>query len=102
MPMVVSGLPRLRVEVPCVYREISGNNRDVIDRDVRNLDTYDHSEWAERGYIYSPQDWKNIEITGYCKIVSKSGSARNWIRYYHIFARDSHNSAVAEGCGGTA
>ena len=82
---------------------ITGCNRDVIDRDVRRLDTYDHSDSAARGYIYKPQDWKNIEITGYWKIVKlKSGLASGQVDFWIYTRGVSHSSTVAEGCGGCA
>ena len=37
-----------------------------IDRS--NIDTQDHSIWAARGYIQAPNDWKNVEMTGYVKV----------------------------------
>lgn len=30
--------------------------------------TYDHSELEDKGYMQSPNDWKNIEMTGYVKL----------------------------------
>ena len=30
--------------------------------------TYDHTELASKGYMQSPNDWKNIEMTGYVKL----------------------------------
>ena len=80
---------------------IGGCNRDVIEQDVRNLDTYDHSEWASRGYIYRPHDWKNIEITGYYKIVRLNSGVSSGNVDFWIYTRGVvHSSAVAEGCGG--
>ena len=64
------------VRLKAAIGEIAGNNRDIINAAASNLDTYDHSEWAQRGYIYAGQDWKNIEITAYFKVV-KAGSAGN-------------------------
>ena len=82
---------------------ISGCNRDVIERDVKDLDTYDHSEWADRGYIYKPHDWKNIEITAYYKIVKiASGVAAGNVDFWIYTRSVSHNSNVGSGCGGAA
>ena len=30
--------------------------------------TYDHTELEDKGYMQSPNDWKNIEMTGYVKL----------------------------------
>lgn len=82
---------------------ISGCNRDVIERDARNLDTYDHSEWASRGYIYKPHDWQNMEITAYYKIVKlKSGLAPGLVDFWIYTRGVTHTSGVADGCGGSA
>ena len=89
------------VRLKAAIGEIAGNNRDKINQAASNLDTYDHSEWAQRGYIYARQDWKNMEITGYFKVV-KAGSAGNDSNF-NLYSRGiRHNSSVAEGCGGSA
>lgn len=89
------------VRLKACIGEISGSNRDVINQAASNLDTYDHSEWAQRGYIYARQDWKNVEITAYYKVVN-AGSAGNDSNF-NLYSRGiRHNSTVAEGCGGSA
>jgi hypothetical protein len=37
-----------------------------IDRS--KINTQNHSVWDERGYIQAPNDWKNVEMTGYVKV----------------------------------
>jgi hypothetical protein len=32
------------------------------------ISTYDHTELEDKGYMQSPNDWKNIEMTGYVKL----------------------------------
>ena len=89
------------VRLKAAIGEIAGNNRDIINKAASNLDTYDHSEWAQRGYIYARQDWKNMEITAYFKVV-KAGSAGNDSNF-NLYGRGiRHSSSVAEGCGGPA
>ena len=44
-------------------------NSGILSDEARsNLATYDYSELAKTGYWYAPQDWKNVEITGYFKV----------------------------------
>jgi hypothetical protein len=82
---------------------ISGCNRDVIERDIKNLDTYDHSEWAARGYIYKPNDWKNVEITAYYKIIKLKSGVNSGLVDFWIYTRGAiHSANTAEGCGGCA
>ena len=89
------------VRLKAAIGEIAGNNRDIINAAANNLDTYDHSEWAQRGYIYAPHDWKNVEITAYFKVVN-AGSAGNDSNF-NLYSRGiRHNSSTAEGCGGSA
>ena len=91
----------LRIQV--YISNISGCNRDVIERDVKNLDSYDHADWKSQGYIYKPHDWKNMEITGYWKIMRvKSGLASGLVDFWVYTRSVSHNSNVASGCGGAA
>jgi hypothetical protein len=35
----------------------------------------DQNELDSRGYMQSPNDWKNVEITGYAKLISTTGSS---------------------------
>jgi hypothetical protein len=35
----------------------------------------DQSELEGRGYMQSPNDWKNVEMTGYAKLISTTGSS---------------------------
>jgi hypothetical protein len=32
------------------------------------IDTYDHGELARKGYMQDPNDWKNVEITGFVRV----------------------------------
>jgi hypothetical protein len=34
----------------------------------------DQQELETRGYMQSPNDWKNVEMTGYVKLISTTGS----------------------------
>src|SRR5918994_4493443 len=59
----------------------------------------DHGILAQRGYMQSPNDWKNVELTGYVKVNSgQSGENFAW------YARGGRHtgSGSPEGCEGSA
>jgi hypothetical protein len=59
----------------------------------------DHGILAQRGYMQSPNDWKNVEMTGYVKVNSgQSGENFAW------YARGGRHtgSGSPEGCEGVA
>jgi hypothetical protein len=59
----------------------------------------DHGILAQRGYMQSPNDWKNVELTGYVKVNSgQSGENFAW------YARGGRHtgSGSPEGCEGVA
>jgi hypothetical protein len=59
----------------------------------------DHGILAQRGYMQSPKDWKNVELTGYVKVNSgQSGENFAW------YARGGRHtgSGNPEGCEGVA
>ena len=59
----------------------------------------DHGILAQRGYMQSPNDWKNVELTGYVKVNSgQSGENFAW------YARGGRHtgSGNPEGCEGSA
>ena len=59
----------------------------------------DHGILAQRGYMQSPKDWKNVELTGYVKVNSgQSGENFAW------YARGGRHtgSGSPEGCEGSA
>jgi hypothetical protein len=62
------------------------------------ISTLDHSEIAAKGYMQSPNDWRDVEITGYVKVNSGSGDNFAW------YARGGRHtgSGNPEGCEGVA
>jgi hypothetical protein len=64
--------------------------------DESKIQTYDQSELATKGYMQAPNDWKNIELTGYVKINSASDSDFHFTWY----GRGGHHSDIP--CEGTA
>jgi hypothetical protein len=63
-----------------------------------DITTLDHSEIAAKGYMQSPNDWRDIEMTGYVKVNSGSGDNFAW------YARGGKHTGFGnpEGCEGVA
>jgi hypothetical protein len=105
-PLTANSDGSFRVSNPSSMRmriyitEPTGCAKTVIGNAVNNLDTYDHSLWDSRGYIYSQHDWRAVEITVYIRIdnagsVSAGGESINFKVRGVRFA-----SSVSSGCGG--
>jgi hypothetical protein len=62
------------------------------------IQTLDHSKIAAKGYMQSPNDWRDVEITGYIKLNSGSGDNFAW------YARGGRHTGFGspEGCEGVA
>jgi hypothetical protein len=63
--------------------------------DQDDIATYNQKSLATKGYMQSSNDWKNIEMTGYVKLISGSGDTFTW------YARGGKHSDSYE-CEGTA
>src|ERR687896_168839 len=63
--------------------------------DQDDITTYNQKSLATKGYMQSSKDWKNVEITGYVKLISGSGDTFTW------YARGGRHSDSYE-CEGTA
>ena len=63
-----------------------------------NIKTLNHNKIALAGYMQSPNDWKNVELTGYVKL--NSGNNDNFVWY----ARGGRHTGFGspEGCEGVA
>jgi hypothetical protein len=64
--------------------------------------TYDHTELASKGYMQSPNDWKNIEMTGYVKLNDDfdSNEKFQWFNRGGIhYTSTEPNSQPCEGVG---
>jgi hypothetical protein len=65
------------------------------------ITTYDQQILAQKGYMQSPNDWKNVEITGYMKVNHFTTSTTNGAAHIELLARGgTHTSSVP--CEGTA
>jgi F5/8 type C domain len=69
----------------------SGYNPDDIE--------LDHGVLAERGYMQSPNDWRDVEITGYVKV--NSGDSDENFAWYARGGRHT-GSGNPEGCEGSS
>jgi F5/8 type C domain len=69
----------------------SGYNPDDIE--------LDHGVLAERGYMQSPNDWKDVELTGYVKV--NSGQSDENFAWYARGGRHT-GSGAPEGCEGSS
>jgi hypothetical protein len=62
------------------------------------MTTYNQSELAAKGYMQSPNDWKNVEITGYIKYNGGTKADEN----FDWYARGGIHTDANKGCEGTA
>ncbi len=56
--------------------------------DASKIPTYDRDVLVGRGYMQSPNDWKNVEMTGFVKV----NSASDWSDNFAWYARGGHHS----------
>jgi hypothetical protein len=65
-----------------------------------NIIELDHGVLAQRGYMQSPNDWKNVEMTGYVRLVDDNTDSENFAWY----ARGGRHtgSGSPEGCEGSS
>jgi hypothetical protein len=68
--------------------------------DQDEIETLDHSVLAQKGYMQSPNDWKNVEMTGYVQVVDDNTDSENFAWY----ARGGRHtgSGAPEGCEGSS
>jgi len=65
--------------------------------DTKKIATYDRDTLAQKGYMQAPNDWKNVEMTGFVKVNKASDASDNFAWY----ARGGrHNDGIA--CEGSA
>ena len=63
----------------------SGYNAQLIT-------TLNQTELAKKGFMQSPNDWKNVEMTGYFKINSFTNSEKNGAAHIELVARGGKNT----------
>jgi hypothetical protein len=56
------------------------------------ITTLNQKELSKKGYMQSPNDWKNVEITGYFKINSFTNSTANGAAHIELVARGAKNT----------
>ena len=65
------------------------------------ITTLNQQQLATKGYMQSPNDWKNVEITGYFKVNSYTSSTTNGAAHITLSSRGGTHSSNAP-CEGTA
>jgi hypothetical protein len=65
------------------------------------IKTTDQKIMAQQGYMQSPNDWKNVEITGYLKVNGFTGSSNNGPAHIEFMARGGVHTS-SKSCEGTA
>ena len=73
------------------------------------ISTLDQQQLAAKGYMQSPNDWKNVEITGYLKLNSQGGDVRGHSGslvggHYTLIARGGKHTGFGapDGCEGAS
>ena len=62
------------------------------------ISTYDQKQLSTKGYMQSPNDWKNVEMTGYIKL-NKFGDSNEHFTWY---TRGGKHQDANNGCEGSA
>jgi F5/8 type C domain len=65
------------------------------------ISTLNQNELSSKGYMQSPYDWKNVEITGRFRVVSYTDSTTNGAAHIELSARGGTHTSSAP-CEGTA
>ena len=56
------------------------------------ITTLNQHDLAAKGYMQSPNDWKNVEMTGYFKVNSFTDSTQNGAAHIELVARGGRNT----------
>ena len=56
------------------------------------ITTLNQHDLAAKGYMQSPNDWKNLEMTGYFKVNSFTDSTQNGAAHIELVARGGRNT----------
>ncbi|MBZ4421238.1 carbohydrate-binding protein [Myxococcus sp. RHSTA-1-4] len=62
------------------------------------IPTYDRDVLASRGYMQAPNDWKNVEITGFVKLNGATDTSDN----FDWYARGGKHNDDNSGCEGSS
>jgi len=65
------------------------------------IKTTNQKTMIQQGYMQSPDDWKNVEMTGYFKINSFTSSTNNGAAHIELLARGGVHTS-SKSCEGTA
>jgi hypothetical protein len=56
------------------------------------ITTFNQTQLATKGYMQSPNDWKNVEMTGYFKVNHFTSSTHNGAAHIELLARGGRNT----------
>ena len=56
------------------------------------ITTLNQMQLATKGYMQSPNDWKNVEMTGYFKVNHFTSSTHNGAAHIELLARGGRNT----------
>ncbi|WP_323381942.1 carbohydrate-binding protein [Myxococcus dinghuensis] len=66
--------------------------------DASRITTYDREVLARRGYMQSPADWHNVEMTGFVRLNAATVMTDN----FDWYARGGRHNTEAAGCEGSS
>ena len=85
------------------YTRIRMNVMTIDGYNQSKIETFDHSELAEKGYMQSINDWKNIEMTGYIKLnkfdIDEENGEFQWYNRGGKHYNSSYKNVECEGVG---
>jgi len=98
-----------RTEPPKMNRNNNDGSWKISDSKIRynvftssgykpdKIATLDQDELAEKGYMQSPNDWKNVEMTGFVKYIDGNNNEN-----FDWYVRGGTHHDENNGCEGTA
>jgi hypothetical protein len=75
-----------------VHTSASSRNAEPV------VPTYNRNQLAQKGYMFTRRDWKNIEMTGFVKLNRTSDTTDGFTWY----ARGGRHNDESDGCEGSA
>ena len=66
------------------------------------IKTTNQKTMIQQGYMQSPGDWKNVELTGYFKVNSFTSSTNNDEATYRRIISTRRSTSASKSCEGTA
>jgi hypothetical protein len=93
----------LKVNDHQVRMNVFAETVEAYDTAVRNRDLeYDQVKLHNRKYMMLPNDWKNIEITAYIKVIRATSNNNNGGAHFEWFCRGGPKHSDRQRCEGTS